>query len=248
MAGPFARLRRGSGEQPEADAHTEVLETAQPDAPATGRHAAAPSDPAATAEAQPVEGAPADTEPGDEEPGFLERSQLRRRLRTVRRTREVALRDLGGLVFDLHRFGRQRTDLVDHKLAALATLDSEMRALESALDDRREVTVLHEPGLAGCPRCGALHASDAAFCSACGLPVGRGADMPAGPAVTGAATTLASADPGDAMAVAPAGPSGSPAAPQPAPADTPPHDRGTRDGEPSDADPASDATSAHARS
>jgi hypothetical protein len=128
---------------------------------------------------------PADTLPGDETPGFIERGKLRRRLRFVRRARELALRDLGGLVFDLHRFGRERSDLVDQKLAALATLDSEMRALQALLDDHPEVTVLHEPGLASCPRCGALHASDAAYCSACGLPVGQGADLPSGPALAG---------------------------------------------------------------
>jgi hypothetical protein len=129
--------------------------------------------------------APADTVPGDETPGFIERGKLRRRLRFVRRARELALRDLGGLVFDLHRFGRERNDLVEQKLGALATLDSEMRALQALLDDHPEVTVLHEPGVASCPRCGALHASDAAYCSACGLPVGRGADLPSGPALAG---------------------------------------------------------------
>jgi len=131
---------------------------------------------------------PADAEPATTTaPSFLTRGRMRRRLRFVRRAREVALRDLGGLVFDLHRFGRDRHDLVDQKLAALGALDAEMRALGQALDDPDDVTVLREPGLAGCPRCGALHASDARFCSTCGLPVGKGASLPAGPTFAGPA-------------------------------------------------------------
>jgi hypothetical protein len=182
MAGPFARLRRGESSEPAPDAPTQTQETAETSAaPAVPAQetVAAPADPV------PAEPVPADTVPGEETPGFIERGKLRRRLRFVRRAREVALRDLGGLIFDLHRFGRERGDLVDQKLAALATLDSEMRALQGLLDDHPDVTVLHEPGIASCPRCGALHASDAAYCSACGLPVGRNADLPSGPALAG---------------------------------------------------------------
>lgn len=202
MAGPFARRRRGGGDEPAPDAPTQALEPIDGDQPTEATAAvepvqAAQEEPSALPEPageaapaeveQPAEAEqPADaTAPADETPGFVERGKLRRRLRYVRRAREVALRDLGGLVFDLHRFGRDRSDLVEQKLAALSTLDGEMRALESLLDDRRDVTVLREPGLASCPRCGALHASEAAFCSACGLPVGRGAAQPAGPALTG---------------------------------------------------------------
>jgi hypothetical protein len=199
MAGPFARLRRRERAEPAPDAPTDTQDAATAQVPAVD--AAAPAEPAPTTEqpavdetaaATPEEApaptepqAPADTVPGDETPGFIERGKLRRRLRFVRRARELALRDLGGLVFDLHRFGRERNDLVEQKLGALATLDSEMRALQALLDEHPDVTVLHEPGVATCPRCGALHASDAAYCSACGLPVGHGADLPSGPALTG---------------------------------------------------------------
>lgn len=176
MAGPFARLRRGDSTEPTPDAPTQTLEQEQT--------AAAPAVPLPAPVAdEPT--APADTVPGEETPGFIERGKLRRRLRFVGRARELALRDLGGLVFDLHRYGRERNDLVDQKLNALATLDSEMRALQALLDDHPAVTVLHEPGVATCPRCGALHASDAAYCSACGLPVGNRADLPSGPALAG---------------------------------------------------------------
>jgi hypothetical protein len=161
-----------AGEAPAAQA------AAATETPATETHSVAEA-PAAE------EQVPADTVPGEETPGWIERGKLRRRLRFVRRARELALRDLGGLVFDLHRFGRERNDLVEQKLSALSTLDSEMRALETLLEDQPEITVLNEPGLASCPRCGALHASDAAYCSACGLPVGNRADLPSGPALAG---------------------------------------------------------------
>jgi hypothetical protein len=94
---------------------------------------------------------------------------MRRRLRYLRRARELGFRDLGGLVFDLRRFERDRPDLVEAKVHALFEVDRELRALEHALDDRREVHELREPGIASCPRCGALHGSEARFCPSCGL-------------------------------------------------------------------------------
>jgi hypothetical protein len=158
---------------------------------------ALPVAPAADAEAPPDQ--PADTEPAPAPtPSFVSRGRMRRRLRYVRRAREIALRDLGGLVFDLHRFGRDRSDLVDQKLHALSALDAEMRALGQALDEPDDLTVLREPGLASCPRCGALHASDAKFCSTCGLPVGKGASLPAGPTFAGPAPSPAAEPPGGA--------------------------------------------------
>jgi hypothetical protein len=103
-------------------------------------------------------------------PSFRDRGRLRRRLRYLRRVRELGFRDLGGLVFDLHRFGRQGEELVRGKLTALEAVDRELRALETVLNDRRPITELREPGIASCPRCGALHGSDARFCPACGAP------------------------------------------------------------------------------
>src|SRR3954468_11771507 len=119
------------------------------------------------------------------EESWRRRTQMRRRLRYLRRARELALRDLGGLVFDLDRFSRERPDLVRAKLDGLATIDTERRTLEAALGAQHEVDVLREPGVASCPRCGALHASDARFCSNCGLPVGPGAALPPARAATG---------------------------------------------------------------
>ena len=114
-----------------------------------------------------------DVDPGEAAvgptPSFRSRGAMRRRLRYLRRARELGFRDLGGLVFDLRRFERDRPDLVDAKIHALYDVDTELRALERVLEDRHDVTELREAGIASCPRCGALHSSDARFCSSCGL-------------------------------------------------------------------------------
>jgi hypothetical protein len=103
---------------------------------------------------------------------FRDRGKLRRRLRFLRRARELAFRDIGGLMFDMRRFGSERPDLVESKISALAAVDQELRALERILDDRRPLHELREPGITSCARCGALHASEANFCPHCGLQVG----------------------------------------------------------------------------
>lgn len=109
-----------------------------------------------------------------EAPSFRNRARLRRRLRYLRQTRELGFRDLGGFMFDSRRFGRDRGDIVEAKLDGLTAIDREVRALEVALDDAQEVTLLREPGISVCPRCGGLHGSEDNYCSSCGLPVGRG--------------------------------------------------------------------------
>jgi hypothetical protein len=126
---------------------------------------------AQSTEVQPA--VPAGAEPADPaappQPTFRNRGRLRRRMRFLRRVRELGYRDLGGLVFDQHRFNRPSEDLVRAKVAALGAVDSELRALEDALRDRRHITELREPGISACPRCGTLHGSDANFCPSCGL-------------------------------------------------------------------------------
>ncbi len=102
-------------------------------------------------------------------PSFRLRGRLRRRLRYLRRVRELGFRDLGGLVFDLHRFSRRADDLVLGKLNALAAVDRELRALERVLNDERDIIELREPGIGACFRCGALHGSEARFCPSCGV-------------------------------------------------------------------------------
>lgn len=103
---------------------------------------------------------------------FRDRGRLRRRLRFLRRARELAFRDIGGLLFDMRRFDHDRPDLLDSKIGALAAVDQELRALERILDDRRPIHELREPGISACARCGALHSSEANFCPHCGLQLG----------------------------------------------------------------------------
>jgi hypothetical protein len=118
------------------------------------------------------------TEPAPQAPGFGERGRMRRRARFLRRARELAYRDLGGLVFDLHRFGQRNDQVVLAKLATLGHIDAELRALEGALREIRPVTVLREAGIAACPRCAAIHGSDDRFCPGCGLAFDMSADRP----------------------------------------------------------------------
>lgn len=98
----------------------------------------------------------------------------------MRRARELAYRDLGGLVFNLHRFGQRNDALVVAKLATLDHIDGELRAIEASLRERRPITVLREAGITACPRCAAIHSSEDNFCPNCGLSMGRHADLPAG--------------------------------------------------------------------
>jgi hypothetical protein len=183
MKGPLHAIRRRRSERPAngvdtAQAAPEAPTEAQPTAglssapppPASGE--APPTAEMATV-AQPPPGTvvPAGQEPVPDRPSFRQRGRLRRRLRYLRRVRELGFRDLGGLIFDQHRFSRVNTTLVDGKLHALSAVDAELRALEHALDDRRPLTELREPGISVCSRCGALHGSEARFCPSCGTPV-----------------------------------------------------------------------------
>jgi hypothetical protein len=138
---------------------------------------------------------------------------MRRRVRFLRKARELAYRDLGGLVFDLHRFGQRNDALVLAKLDTIGRIDGELRALEASLEERQPVTVLREAGVAACPRCAAIHGSDDRFCPNCGLAMDLRAERPmAGPAAPSSPT------PPQAPAPAPTPP---PPAPTPTPASTP---------------------------
>ncbi len=161
--------------------------------PATAQIAATGDAPAGT-DAPASTDAPAGTEPADEPrtPGFGERGRMRRRLRFLRKARELAYRDLGGLIFEMHRLGERHDELAAAKLATLSAIDSELRALEQALADRQPVTVLREAGIAACPRCAAIHGSEDRFCPACGTPMDRRADRPIAAAGTPATNAVQS--------------------------------------------------------
>jgi hypothetical protein len=128
---------------------------------------------------------------------------MRRRLRYLRKLRELQARDLGGLVFDLRRFERKRDDLIAQKIDQIRACDDELRSLELALRERRDVRDVREPGIGGtCPRCFAVFGSADRFCASCGAALGGAVQ---GPAQVPPAP------------VAPVAPPPAPAAPPPAP-------------------------------
>jgi hypothetical protein len=203
----------------------------------------APAQQQAHAATRPPEDAPAQQTPADAEspagaevppepraPGFRERGRMRRRARFLRKTRELAYRDLGGLVFEMHRMNQRSDELVAAKLAVLDSLDRELRAVEAALESRDPFTVLREAGIAACPRCAAIHGSADRFCPVCGLPMSRHAERPiaappAGPPAASATSTLAgppapvTAPPAPAPAAAPPARTANPPAAAPRVAD-----------------------------
>jgi hypothetical protein len=146
-----------------------------------------------------------------EQPGFGSRGRARRRARFLRRARELAYRDLGGLVYNLHRFGQRNDALVLAKLNTLGQIDGQLRALELALAEREPVTVLREAGITACARCAAIHSSEDRFCPNCGLSMARHVELPIAGAA--AATPAGGAPRGEPPTGAPRGepPTGAPA-------------------------------------
>jgi hypothetical protein len=163
------------------------------------------------------------------QPGFGARGRMRRRARFLRKARELAYRDLGGLVFNLHRFGQRNDTLVMAKLTTLGHIDAELRTLEGTLDADQPVTVLREAGITACARCAAIHSSEDHFCPNCGLSMGPHVDLPiagapaapapaaAEPVAPSAATAPAPAPPEDQAPAA----TGASSAPAPASASPP---------------------------
>ena len=79
--------------------------------------------------------------PAASRPGLRERGQIRRRVRFLRRLRELQLRDLGGFMVEQLRLGHENPRVVQDKLAGAAATDRELRALELALDERRPAVI-----------------------------------------------------------------------------------------------------------
>jgi len=75
-------------------------------------------------------------------------------------------------MLEQHRRQRNRPDLVQAKVQDAAQTDRELSALEHALDERRALREVREPGIGGaCSNCGAVHGSADRYCSWCGRPV-----------------------------------------------------------------------------
>jgi hypothetical protein len=207
MPSPAADPARAPGASPAAPSSGSPATEVAPASPASGDRAAA--DPQAPAAAE-------------QQTGFGSRGRRRRRARFLRKARELAYRDLGGLVFSLHRFGQRNDPLVLAKLATLSRIDAELRALEDSLGERQPVTVLREAGITACPRCAAIHSGEDRFCPSCGLSMSRRSDLPiAGAAAGGAARTspppAGSPPAGSPLAGAPLTTHAPPATPQPPP-------------------------------
>jgi hypothetical protein len=205
---PTTVLPAAGAEQPtEAVPPVEAPEGTVVQGPGVVEHAAA-GEPAPEAGSEPAAAEPVP----EGKLSFRDRGRLRRRLRFLRRVRELGFRDLGGLVFDQHRFGRPNPALVEGKLAALLAVDGELRAIEVALQEARPITELREPGITACARCGAVHGSEARFCPSCGIglrgpravaevgdavsPLGVPAPPPAAPPPADAPAWATPADPG----------------------------------------------------
>ena len=121
---------------------------------------------------------PAGTDPADQEhvgkrPGSRERGAMRRRLRQRRKLRDALLMELGALVMEAHRHGRDDAGVVKSKATEVAAVDAETVALAEELNEGGDVARLSTTGLAApCHACGALVSTRARFCEHCGTDLG----------------------------------------------------------------------------
>ncbi len=185
MSGLLRRIKRsraaGAGENPaeeQAAGPEDAPTTAE--TPAAGDATAGTAQPTATAPViQADPDVPAGLDPAESGAALAtgRRGRLRRRLRYLRRARELMLRDLGGLFYEVHRTAGG--DLAPHsavvatKVERLAGLDAEAAAIEAALGAPRSEAIVFQPGVGGtCDFCGELYGSAARFCSGCGAPAG----------------------------------------------------------------------------
>jgi hypothetical protein len=165
------------------------------------------------------------------------RSRLRKRLRYLRRARELMLRDLGGLLYEIHRTGGGHIDthaaIIGPKVARLAALDQEAHAIERALGAARGETVVFEPGVGGaCSVCGELYPNGARFCANCGTATTAPAASPSipaapatpepGPPAASAARPAAGARPAAPSSASPPDPDERPTSQLPAESSSPP--------------------------
>jgi hypothetical protein len=104
--------------------------------------------------------------------GSRERGRMRRRLRELRRLREAQLLELGALVLEAHKHGRDDSPVIKTKAAEAAATDAEARAVADALGTDAGLDTIVSAGIAGpCPTCGTLASTAWRFCSTCGTPL-----------------------------------------------------------------------------
>ena len=189
MSGLLRRIKRsraaGAGEDP-AEGQAAATEGAPTTAETAAGGDAVKVEPARTtmqearaplAQADPSVPAGLDPAEAAAGPATGRRGRLRRRLRYLRRARELMLRDLGGLLYEVHRTGggdvAAHATLVGAKVERLVSLDAEASSIETALGAPRSEAVVFQPGVGGtCDFCGELYGSAARFCSNCGSPTG----------------------------------------------------------------------------
>src|SRR5205085_8166081 len=86
--------------------------------------------------------------------------------------REAQLLELGALVLEAHKHGRDGTPIIETKAEEAAATDAETRAVAGALATDAGLDTLVAAGIAGpCPTCGTLVSTAARFCSTCGTPL-----------------------------------------------------------------------------
>lgn len=127
--------------------------------------------------------------------GSRERGRMRRRLRELRRLREAQLLELGALVLEAHKHGRDNSPVVKSKAAEASATDAEARAVADALEADAGLDTIVSAGIAGpCPTCGTLTSTAWRFCSTCGTPLdGRPGAAPRSEGPAAPATPVADA-------------------------------------------------------
>ena len=118
---------------------------------------------------EPSEPPAAEAAPAPQRRPLPSASRLRRERRTLLRVREERIRDLGGLVLEMHRRQGFRQDLVDEQCAELVSLEDRLHELDSLL--AVAVSARHAAPSARC-ECGAPILWGSHFCANCGRPHG----------------------------------------------------------------------------
>jgi hypothetical protein len=98
--------------------------------------------------------------------------RLRREQRAILRVREERLRDLGGLVLEMHRRDAFRADLIEERCLELVGLEERLHELDTLL---MAASALRRPARAARCACGAPILFGSTFCASCGRTVSTGA-------------------------------------------------------------------------